>query len=159
MSTKISIALFEPKIPQNTGNIIRLAANTGFSLHLIGPIDFEFNDKNLKRAGLDYHDMAEVKIYLNFEDFKSKNQFKRIWALTTKGTKFYHQINYKSDDILLFGSETAGLPEVIRSELCDHLIRVPMAKGNINNRSLNLANTVALVSYEAWRQLGFENSI
>lgn len=159
MTSRISIALFEPKIPQNTGNIIRLAANTGFSLHLIGPIDFEFNDKNLKRAGLDYHDMAEVKIYSNFEDFKSKNEGKRIWALTTKGTKFYHEVDYKSDDILLFGSETAGLPEEIRSELREQLIRVPMAKGNINNRSLNLANTVALVSYEAWRQLGFDNSI
>ena len=159
MPDKISIALFEPKIPQNTGNIIRLAANTGFSLHLIGPIDFEFDDKNLKRAGLDYHDMADVRIYLNFEDFKSKNQGKRIWALTTKGTRFYHEVDYKSDDILLFGSETSGLPESVRLELHEQLIRVPMAKGNINNRSLNLANTVALVSYEAWRQLGFDNSI
>lgn len=159
MTSRISIALFEPKIPQNTGNIIRLAANTGFSLHLIGPIDFEFNDKNLKRAGLDYHDMADVKIYSNYSEFKSSNQGKRIWALTTKGKRFYHEVSYKSDDILLFGSETSGLPEAVRSELADQLIRVPMAKGNVNNRSLNLANTVALVSYEAWRQLGFENGI
>jgi len=159
MTNRISIALFEPKIPQNTGNIIRLAANTGFSLHLIGPIDFEFSDKNLKRAGLDYHDMADVKIYQNFDDFKSKNEGKRIWALTTKGTKFYHQIDYQDDDVLLFGSETAGLPDSVRSELRDRLIRVPMAKGNVNNRSLNLANTVALVSYEAWRQLGFDGSV
>ncbi len=159
MTNRISIALFEPKIPQNTGNIIRLAANTGFSLHLIGPIEFEFTDKNLKRAGLDYHDMAEVKIYQNFDDFKSKNKGKRIWALTTKGTKFYHQIDYQDDDVLLFGSETAGLPESIRTELGDQLIRVPMANGNVNNRSLNLANTVALVSYEAWRQLGFHGSV
>jgi tRNA (cytidine/uridine-2'-O-)-methyltransferase len=159
MTSNLSIALFEPKIPQNTGNIIRLAANTGFSLHIIGPVEFEFNDKNLKRAGLDYHDIADVKIYSDYAEFKTKNEGKRIWALTTKGKKFYHEIAYSSDDILLFGSETSGLPDSIREELQGHLIRVPMAKGNINNRSLNLANTVALVSYEAWRQLGFENSV
>ncbi|HSH88222.1 MAG TPA: tRNA (cytidine(34)-2'-O)-methyltransferase [Methylophilus sp.] len=159
MSALISIALFEPKIPQNTGNIIRLAANTGFSLHLIGPIDFEFNDKNLKRAGLDYHDMAEINIYSNYDEFRTKNEGRRIWALTTKGTKFYHDVQFKTADILLFGSETSGLPDSVRSQLHDQLIRVPMCKGNVNNRSLNLANTVALVSYEAWRQLGFKNSI
>lgn len=159
MSALISIALFEPKIPQNTGNIIRLAANTGFSLHLIGPIEFEFNDKNLKRAGLDYHDMAEINIYSNYDEFRTKNEGRRIWALTTKGTKFYHDVQFKTDDILLFGSETSGLPDSVRSQLQDQLIRVPMFKGNVNNRSLNLANTVALVSYEAWRQLGFKNSI
>lgn len=148
----IHIALYEPKIPQNTGNIIRLIANTGFTLHLIGPLDFQFDDKNLKRAGLDYHDLAKVKIYGGYEEFKAAMGDKRIFALTTKAQQYYHNIQYQAEDVLLFGSETSGLPEAVRDELRETLIRIPMMP---NNRSMNLANTVALTSYEAWKQLGF----
>lgn len=153
----LEIALFEPKIPQNTGNIIRISANNGFSLHLIGPIAFSFDDKNLKRAGLDYHDMAEISIYSNYQEFKAANPLKRIWGLTTKAKTYYHEVSYESQDILLFGSETSGLPETVREELTEsNLIRIPMMP---NNRSMNLANTVALTSYEAWRQLGFQGGV
>lgn len=152
----IHIALYEPKIPQNTGNIIRLIANTGFTLHLIGPLDFQFDDKNLKRAGLDYHDLAKVKIYSGYDEFKAAMGAKRIFALTTKAQQYYHNIAYQADDVLLFGSETSGLPEVVRDELRETLIRIPMMP---NNRSMNLANTVALTSYEAWKQLGFTGGL
>lgn len=148
----IHIALYEPKIPQNTGNIIRLIANTGFTLHLIGPLDFQFDDKNLKRAGLDYHDLAKVKMYAGWQEFKAAMGSKRIFALTTKAQQYYHKIAYQAEDVLLFGSETSGLPESVRDELRETLIRIPMMP---NNRSMNLANTVALTSYEAWKQLGF----
>jgi len=153
----LHIALFEPKIPQNTGNIIRLTANTGFSLHIIGPIDFKFDDKNLKRAGLDYHDLANVRIHDGYENFLKALDGRRILGLSTKGTKYYHEIEYRPEDILLFGSETSGLPPSVRDSLgADNLLRVPMKP---NNRSMNLANTVALTSFEAWRQLGFSGAI
>jgi tRNA (cytidine/uridine-2'-O-)-methyltransferase len=152
----IHIALLEPKIPQNTGNVIRISANTGFTLHLIGPIDFRFDDKHLARAGLDYHDLAKVVLHSDYALFSAEMQNHRIWGLTTKGTRYYHQVEFQSEDILLFGSETAGLPQYVRSDLGEqHLLRIPMMP---NNRSMNLANTVALASYEAWRQLSFDGA-
>lgn len=153
----IHIALLEPKIPQNTGNIIRLTANTGFCLHLIGPLAFRFDDKNLMRAGLDYHDLANVIVHENYAEFQDANRESRIWGFTTKGSRYYHEVDYQPGDTLMFGSETFGLPEYVKEELTDQkLLRIPMRP---NNRSINLANTVALVSYEAWRQLNFEGAI
>ncbi len=148
-----NIALYAPKIPQNTGNIIRLAANNGCHLHLIEPLGFNLEEKNLRRSGLDYFDLANISRYANYDAFLEAMQGNRILALTTKGSHLYNQIEYKSGDVLLFGSETAGLPEDIHQNIAlNHQLRIPMRP---NNRSMNLSNTVAIVSYEAWRQLGF----
>lgn len=149
-----NIALFEPKIPQNTGNIIRLVANNGCNLHLIEPLGFDLEEKSLRRSGLDYRDLANVSRHANYADFLEKMTGQRIFAFTTKGTRFYDQVDYQPGDILLFGSETSGLSEEIHKQLDpNHKLRIPMQP---NNRSLNLSNTVALVSYEAWRQQGFQ---
>jgi len=149
-----NIVLFEPEIPPNTGNIIRLCANTGFQLHLIEPLGFNLDDKKLRRAGLDYHEWASIKIHKNFNEYKKNENPGRIFALTTKGKKGYHQINYRPGDVFLFGPETRGLPEPILKSLDnDHWLRVPMQPGS---RSMNLSNTVALVIFEAWRQQNFE---
>ncbi|NOT19343.1 MAG: tRNA (cytidine(34)-2'-O)-methyltransferase [Sideroxydans sp.] len=149
-----NIALFEPKIPQNTGNIIRLVANNGCNLHLIEPLGFDLKDKNLKRSGLDYFDLANVHIHPNYESFLMAMDGKRIFAFTTKGSHLYNTVEYQLGDVLLFGSETAGLPLHIHQSLkLEHQLRVPMKP---SNRSLNLSNTVAIVSYAAWSQLGFD---
>lgn len=144
----LHIALFEPEIPPNTGNIIRLCANAGARLHLIKPLGFELGNKNLKRAGLDYHDLAKVQQHTDFNHLTKLNQ--RIIACSTKGTTTYTDIDYQDEDILLFGPETRGLPQEILESYTT--VRIPMAP---NNRSLNLSNAVAIVLYEAWRQLGF----
>ncbi|WP_333608842.1 tRNA (cytidine(34)-2'-O)-methyltransferase [Arsukibacterium sp.] len=147
------LALFEPQIAPNTGNIIRLAANTGCQLHIIEPMGFDFEEKKLRRAGLDYHDLARVSRYADYAAFSAAMAGRRIIALTTKGSRPYQQVEYLADDVLLFGSETAGLSEEVRQTIPETLrIRVPMQPGA---RSLNLANTVAIVSYEAWRQHDF----
>jgi tRNA (cytidine/uridine-2'-O-)-methyltransferase len=149
-----SIALFEPEIPRNTGNIIRLCANTGTQLHLIEPLGFNLDDKQLLRAGLDYHEFAPVKTYPNFSAFESLYSKSRMFAVTTKGGMPYHEVSYKEGDIFLFGPETRGLPESIRSQFDhDKKIRIPMAE---NSRSLNLSNAAAILLYEAWRQNGFK---
>ena len=149
-----SIALFEPEIPPNTGNIIRLCANTGTQLHLIEPLGFSLDDKQLLRAGLDYHEFAPVKTYPNFSAFESLFNKSRMFAVTTKGGMPYHEVSYKEGDIFLFGPETRGLPESIRSQFDhDKKIRIPMAE---NSRSLNLSNAAAILLYEAWRQNGFK---
>jgi tRNA (cytidine/uridine-2'-O-)-methyltransferase len=149
-----SIALFEPEIPPNTGNIIRLCANTGTQLHLIEPLGFSLDDKQLLRAGLDYHEYAPVKTYPNFSAFESLCSKSRMFAVTTKGGMPYHEVSYKEGDIFLFGPETRGLPESIRSQFDhDKKIRIPMAE---NSRSLNLSNAAAILLYEAWRQNGFK---
>ncbi len=148
-----NIALFEPKIPQNTGNIIRLAANNGCQLHLIEPLGFDLQEKSLRRSGLDYSDMTRISVHKNYQSLLDALPGQRIWALTTRGTRYYHEAQYQPGDILLFGSETAGLAETIHQSLPEeNKLRVPMQP---NNRSLNLSNTVALVSYEAWRQQQF----
>lgn len=151
------IALFEPRIAPNTGNIIRLAANNGSQLHIIEPMGFDFEEKKLRRAGLDYHDLARVTRYANFQQFAAAMQGKRIFAVTTRGQRFYHQVQYQAGDVLLFGSETSGLPDSVRDSLpAEQKIRIPM---QADARSLNLANSVAIVSYEAWRQLGFDGGV
>jgi tRNA (cytidine/uridine-2'-O-)-methyltransferase len=151
------IVLFEPEIPANTGNIIRLCANTGAQLHLIHPLGFDMDDKKLRRAGLDYHEFAPVQEYGSFDDFVEKVKPKRIFGISTKGQRYVHDINYKEGDAFLFGPETRGLPEDIRESLgVDNILRIPMQP---TNRSLNLSNAVTLVVYEAWRQLDFKGSI
>lgn len=148
------IVLFEPEIPANTGNIIRLCANTGTHLHLIHPLGFDMDDKKLRRAGLDYHEFAAVKEHPSFSDFKDTVSPERIFALSTKGTAYLHETAFKEGDALVFGPETRGLPEDIRESIGkEHVLRLPMLS---DSRSLNLSNTVAIVVYEAWRQLGFK---
>lgn len=147
------IALYEPRIAPNTGNIIRLAANNGCELHLIEPLGFDFEEKKLRRAGLDYHDLTNVTRYADYETFLAAMQDRRILACTTKGSRAHDQINYRVDDVLLFGSETHGLPENVLQDIAlNRRLRIPMLA---DSRSLNLSNAVAIVSYEAWRQLGF----
>lgn len=149
----IHIVLYEPEIPPNTGNIIRLCANTGFQLHLIEPLGFQIDDKRLRRAGLDYSEFASVKRHADYPAFLAQEQPKRLFALTTKGQTFYHQTAFAAGDYLMFGPETRGLPEAVRHALPqNHCLRLPMRE---SSRSLNLSNTVAIVVYEAWRQLGF----
>ncbi|WP_020681151.1 tRNA (cytidine(34)-2'-O)-methyltransferase [Marinobacterium rhizophilum] len=147
------IALYEPRVPPNTGNIIRLAANNGCTLHLIEPLGFDLEEKNLRRAGLDYHDLARLHRYENFAAFKSAMQERRILACTTKATQSHDSIEYRPGDVLLFGSETSGLPDAVMQGIAPQdRLRIPMMP---NNRSLNLSNAVAIISYEAWRQQGF----
>ncbi|GAA6204800.1 tRNA (uridine(34)/cytosine(34)/5-carboxymethylaminomethyluridine(34)-2'-O)-methyltransferase TrmL [Thalassotalea sp. SU-HH00458] len=153
----LDVVLFQPQIPPNTGNIIRLCANTGFRLHLIEPLGFDFDDKKLRRAGLDYHEFAATKRHKNFAAFVESEQPKRILAITTKATNYYGDVKFSSGDYLLFGSETAGLPEDVRQQIPDQdKIRIPMIK---DSRSMNLSNATSVIIYEAWRQLGFENSV
>lgn len=153
----LDVVLFQPQIPPNTGNIIRLCANTGFRLHLIEPLGFDLEDKKLRRAGLDYHEFAALKRHANYQSFVESEQPKRVLAVTTKSTGYYGDVNFKAGDYLLFGSETGGLPEDVRQQIPDQdKIRIPMLK---DSRSMNLSNATAVIVYEAWRQLGFANSI
>jgi len=148
-----NIALFEPEIPPNTGNIIRLCANAGSSLHLIHPLGFSLEEKLVRRAGLDYHDMACVTEYDDLQVFQKSMAPARIFACSTRGKISHAEPNYRAGDVLLFGPETRGLPQALLDSLPDEqLIRIPM---QVNNRSLNLSNACAIILYEAWRQLGF----
>lgn len=149
----INIVLFEPEIPPNTGNIIRLAANTGSQLHLIRPLGFDLDDKRMRRAGLDYHEFAGISLYDNWQDFLAQQGQGRLFGVSTKATLSYSDVRYEEGDFLIFGPETRGLPEDIRQELGPkNLLRIPMLP---NSRSLNLSNATAVVVYEAWRQLGY----
>ena len=153
----LDVVLFQPEIPPNTGNIIRLCANTGFRLHLIEPLGFDLDDKKLKRAGLDYHEFTALKRHKNFEDFIKNETPKRVLAITTKATNYYGDVKFTEGDYLLFGSETSGLPESVRQQIADeNKIRIPMLK---DSRSMNLSNATAVIVYEAWRQLGFANAV
>lgn len=148
------IILFEPEIPPNTGNIIRLCANTGARLHLIHPMAFKIDDAKLKRAGLDYHEFASITEHASFEAFISNIKPKRLFACSTKGKYVYSNIQFKAGDALLFGPETRGLPASILDALpVEHILRIPMLA---NSRSLNLSNAVAILLYEAWRQNSFK---
>lgn len=150
----LHIALYEPEIPPNTGNIIRLCANSGCQLHLIEPLGFDWDDKRLRRAGLDYHEFASVKRHADFEAFLQAIQGQRLFGLSTKGTQAYHEISYQDGDCLLFGPETRGLPDEIRQHpALTQLVTIPMKP---DSRSLNLSNSAAIVTYEAWRQLDFK---
>jgi len=153
----LDVVLFQPQIPPNTGNIIRLCANSGFRLHLIEPLGFDLEDKKLRRAGLDYHEFAAIKRHKNFNAFVEQEQPSRILAITTKTDNFYGDVTFTKGDYLLFGSETAGLPEEVRVQIpdCDK-IRIPMLK---EIRSINLSNAAAVIVYDAWRQLGFVDAV
>ena len=149
----LDIVLFEPEIPANTGNIIRLCANTGAHLHLIQPLGFELDDKRLRRAGLDYHEWVSVRQYAALDDYIERGKPKRLFALTTKGTTSYGKTKFESGDALLFGPESRGLPAEFLAKHPDAMkLYLPMRQ---ESRSLNLSNTVAIVLYEAWKQLGF----
>jgi tRNA (cytidine/uridine-2'-O-)-methyltransferase len=151
------IVLFEPEIPPNTGNIIRLCANTGAALHLIEPLGFKLEDKQLKRAGLDYHEYANLTLHKNWGEFKAAMAGKRMFALTTKGSQNYARVAFEAGDVFVFGPETRGLPEEIRNEFApEHRLRLPMLQGS---RSLNLSNSAAILLYEAWRQIDFKNGL
>ncbi|MEZ3501059.1 tRNA (uridine(34)/cytosine(34)/5-carboxymethylaminomethyluridine(34)-2'-O)-methyltransferase TrmL [Pantoea sp. KPR_PJ] len=149
----LNIVLFEPEIPPNTGNIIRLCANTGFRLHLIEPLGFAWDDKRLRRAGLDYHEFTAIQKHENYAAFLQAEQPRRLFALTTKGTPAHSAVNYQEGDYLLFGPESRGLPADILNALpADQKIRIPM---RAESRSMNLSNAVSVVVYEAWRQLDY----
>ncbi len=153
----LTIVLFEPEIPPNTGNILRLAANTGCSVQLIEPLGFVMDDKRLRRAGLDYHEWQDVVTHKNWGAFLEQEQPNRLFALTTKATQFHHQAEFMEGDYLLFGPETRGLPpEVLSSQAVTDTLRIPMKP---NSRSMNLSNSVAVTVYEAWRQLDFKGAI
>lgn len=148
-----NIVLFEPEIPPNTGNIIRLASNTGCRLHLIEPLGFSLDEKNLRRAGLDYHQYSKVIVHANWDAFVAACQPERLFAISTKGTRTYSDITFNADDYFVFGPETRGLPaELLGSGQFIEVLRLPMLE---HSRSLNLSNAVAVVVYEAWRQLNF----
>lgn len=150
------ILLFTPQIPPNTGNIIRLCANTGAWLHLIRPLGFTLDEKSCRRAGLDYHDMARVQQHDTLDDCLRSLDNPRVFAVTKFASTRYDQVNFAAGDALLFGAETTGLPADIHARFDEgHRIGLPMTGGN---RSLNLSNAVSIVSYEAWRQCGFANS-
>jgi tRNA (cytidine/uridine-2'-O-)-methyltransferase len=150
---RLHIVLFQPEIPPNTGNIIRLCANTGAQLHLIHPLRFDWDDKRLRRAGLDYHEWARVKHYDALQTFCREATFHRLFAISTRGNVAYSDVTYYENDALLFGPETTGLPpEVLQQMPPQQVLRIPM---QAQSRCLNLANAVSIVFYEAWRQLGF----
>jgi tRNA (cytidine/uridine-2'-O-)-methyltransferase len=150
----IDVVLVQPEIPPNTGNVIRLAANTGARLHLVRPLGFSLDDKQLKRAGLDYHEYATMRVHGSWADFRKAMAGRRLYAFTTAGTRLYTDVRYADDDILVFGTEATGLPPAILDEFpADRRLRLPMRPGN---RSINLSNAVAVAVFEAWRQLGFQ---
>ncbi|MFA6120279.1 MAG: tRNA (uridine(34)/cytosine(34)/5-carboxymethylaminomethyluridine(34)-2'-O)-methyltransferase TrmL [Sideroxydans sp.] len=148
------VILYQPEIPPNTGNVIRLCANTGANLHLIRPLGFDLDDKQLKRAGLDYHEYASMQVHDSLEECLLTVPHSRLFAFTTKGSHPFHEVRYQKGDAFLFGPESRGLPaEVLESLPSEQRLRLPMLP---NNRSLNLSNTVAVAVYEAWRQCGFD---
>ena len=153
----LSLILYQPEIPPNTGNIIRLCANTGTKLHLIHPLGFLLSKKELKRAGLDYHAMVDVVEHKSFEECVAALSSKRIIPFSTKGTTLYAETRFQNNDALLLGPETRGLPQkILNSNTCEEAVRLPMKK---DSRSLNLSNVAAIIVYEAMRQLGFQGLV
>lgn len=149
----LEIVLYEPEIPPNTGNVIRLCANTGCRMHLVRPLGFSLRDKQLARAGLDYRELADIVQHEDWAACRSQLTGRRLFAVTTRGERRYDEPRYRDGDVFVFGPETRGLPaEVIAQVPAEQRIRVPMVA---SSRTLNLSNTVALVIYESWRQLGF----
>ncbi len=147
------VVLYQPEIPPNTGNIIRLCANTGSALHLIRPLGFELDDRKLRRAGLDYHEWAALTEHDSLSDFRAQVKPAHLWPVSTRGRCRYDKVDYQPGDAFLFGPETRGLPEAILRDCgLDAVLRVPMRE---SSRSLNLSNSVAVIVYEAWRQQGF----
>ena len=147
------VVLYQPEIPPNTGNVMRLCANTGVRLHLIEPLGFTLEDRELRRAGLDYREWADVRTYKDLDEFLAAAKPARLLAFSTHARRLYADITYEPDDALLFGPETRGLPQSLLDSLPEeHRLRLPLQPGN---RSLNLSNAVAVVVFEAWRQQGF----
>ncbi len=147
------LVLFQPQIPPNTGNIIRLCANTGARLHLIEPLGFQLDEKSCRRAGLDYHALADINLWPDFDSFAEQGCRGQIWAVTKFGSTIYTQARFAACDTLLFGAETAGLPEQLRARIpAKRQIFLPMTAGS---RSLNLSNAAAVILFEAWHQTGF----
>ena len=147
------IVLYQPEIPPNTGNIIRLCANTGAGLHLVKPLGFALEDKQLRRAGLDYHEFAKLKVHEDWQACCDTLGRRRMFALTTKGSKRHSEIRFMLDDVFVFGPETRGLPpEILEQFATENRVRLPMLP---HSRSLNLSNSAAVLIYEAWRQNGF----
>ncbi|WP_137168275.1 tRNA (uridine(34)/cytosine(34)/5-carboxymethylaminomethyluridine(34)-2'-O)-methyltransferase TrmL [Salinimonas lutimaris] len=152
----IDIVLYQPEIPPNTGNIIRLCANSGFALHLIEPLGFDWDDKKVRRAGLDYHEFAHVQRHPDLHAYLDTAKPSRILACTTKGKSFHSDIQYQKGDALIFGPETRGLPDdLIQSLPPEHRVRIPMLP---DSRSMNLSNAVSVFVYESWRQFGYEGA-
>jgi len=150
------VVLYQPEIPPNTGNIIRLCANTGSVLHLIAPLGFELDDRRLRRAGLDYREWATLQQHVSLPGFQETVKPGRLWALSTRGVRSYASVDFEPGDGFLFGPETRGLPEDVLERLGESaVLRVPMVA---NSRSLNLSNSVAIVVYEAWRQQAFSGA-
>ncbi len=150
-----NVILYKPEIPPNTGNIIRLCANTGTALHLVRPLGFELGEKRLRRAGLDYHDLARVTEHESLEECLEALSHTRLWVFTTHAKRRHSDADFQQGDSLLFGSETAGLPETVREKYSQNALRLPMCPAN---RSLNLSNAVSVAVYEAWRQIDFEGA-
>ena len=147
------IALYQPEIPPNTGNIIRLCANAGCALHLIGPLGFELDEPRLRRAGLDYREWTRIREHASLDAFDAEHSSRRTFAFSTRGRMRYCDVAYREEDALLFGPETRGLPDAVLARYPpEHRLRIPMQPGS---RSLNLSNAVAVACYEAWRQLAF----
>jgi tRNA (cytidine/uridine-2'-O-)-methyltransferase len=150
----IDVVLYEPEIPPNTGNVIRLCANSGARLHLVEPLGFRIDDKELKRAGLDYHEYADMRVHKDWAACLAHLAGRRLFALTTRGTQRPSDVRWREDDVMVFGPETRGLPPAVLERFApEQRLRLPLRPGN---RSLNLSNAVAVTVYEAWRQLGFE---
>ncbi|MCK9530917.1 MAG: tRNA (uridine(34)/cytosine(34)/5-carboxymethylaminomethyluridine(34)-2'-O)-methyltransferase TrmL [Thiohalobacteraceae bacterium] len=153
----IHVVLHNPEIPQNTGNIIRLCANTGAALHLVEPLGFELDDSRLRRAGLDYHEYASLRVHPSFDAFVASVQPGRCFALTTGGARSFTDVAFRQGDALIFGAESRGLPAPVKERIPEaHRLRIPMRP---DNRSLNLSNAVAVAVYEVWRQFGFDGAI
>lgn len=150
----LDVVLYEPEIPPNTGNVIRLCANSGCRLHLVEPLGFRMDDRELRRAGLDYHEYATVQVHADWPAcVRALGASRRMFALSTRATRRYDEVAFAADDVLVFGAETRGLPAAMLDSFdTDHRLRLPMRP---DNRSLNLSNAVAVVVYEAWRQHGF----
>ena len=151
----LNIVMFQPEIPQNTGNIARTCVLTNSKLHLIKPLGFSLDEKHLKRAGLDYWPLLDLTIYDSYEELRNKYKDSNFYFATTKGKGYYDEVNFKQGDFIVFGRESSGLPDEIRDSDPERCIRIPMIKTSL--RSLNVSNTVALVAYEAIRQMGFPN--
>ncbi|MBU5591358.1 tRNA (uridine(34)/cytosine(34)/5-carboxymethylaminomethyluridine(34)-2'-O)-methyltransferase TrmL [Clostridium sp. MSJ-4] len=149
----LNIVLYQPEIPQNTGNIARTCVLTNSKLHLIKPLGFSLDEKHLKRAGLDYWPFLDIEIHESYEDLREKYKDSTFYFSTTKGSNFYHEVEFKQGDFIVFGRESSGLPDYIRDSDPKRCIRVPMI--NTSTRSLNLSNTVAIMTYEALRQFSF----
>lgn len=157
MPLSLHVVLYQPEIPPNTGNIIRLCANTGAKLHLIEPLGFRMEDRELKRAGLDYHEWVDVRTYKSLQEFLDTVRPTRLFAFSTRGRTLYTNTRFTDNDALLFGPETRGLPQEVLESLPEpQRLRLPLRPGN---RSLNLSNAVAVTVFEAWRQQGFDGGI